>query len=62
MDADAARGRVLLEESRESVVVLDPGFTGRALVVVEGPASAMQLVEGEQCDTLETVERNRQGS
>lgn len=36
-------GRVL---DAESVVVLDPGFTGRAMVVAEGPASAMKLIEG----------------
>ena len=51
MDADAARGRVLLEESRESVVVLDAddrvvAASRRARQSVAGLVEGKQLPEG----------------
>src|SRR4029077_8376069 len=51
MDADAARGRVLLEESRESVVVLDDedrviAASRRARESVHGLAEGERLPDG----------------
>ena len=51
MDADAARGRVLLEESRESVVVLDEhdrvlATSRRARQSIQGLAEGEKLPDG----------------